>query len=55
MVKKTVAELNNDLEIMLEKFKMLKSNHEERINILKSDHEERIKTLEAKLVILEKL
>ena len=53
MVKKTVAELNKDVEILLEKFEMLKSNHEERINILKSDHEERIKTLEAKLAILE--
>jgi hypothetical protein len=53
MVKKTVAELNKDVEILLEKFEMLKSNHEERINILKSDHEERIKSLEAKLAILE--
>ena len=53
MVKKTVAELNKDVEILLEKFEMLNSNHEERINILKSDHEERIKTLEAKLVIME--
>ena len=54
MVKKTVAELNKDVEILSEKFEMLRSNHEERINIMKSDHEERIKTLEAKLIILEK-
>ena len=55
MAKKTVKELNKDVEIILEKFEMLKSDHEERINILKGEFEERIKTLENKLEIFEDL